>query len=46
MADVVLRRARLADAEALAQLGRQTFQETFLDGFGIPYPPFYIDTLM
>ncbi len=39
MTEVVLRRARLGEAEALARLGRQTFQETFLDGFAIPYPP-------
>jgi diamine N-acetyltransferase len=34
-----LRRAGAADAEPLAALGLQTFRETFLDGFAIPYPP-------
>jgi len=33
------RHARSADVEALAELKRTTFRETFLDGFGIPYPP-------
>ena len=34
-----IRRAELADAEALAALGRETFRETFVEGFAIPYPP-------
>lgn len=36
--DFELRPARLDDAEALASLGRRTFVETFVEGFGIPYP--------
>ena len=36
---VTLRRATPADAQCLAALGLQTFRETFLDGFAIPYPP-------
>lgn len=35
----VIRSARPEDAEALALLGRQTFVETFVEGFAIPYPP-------
>lgn len=38
MTDVVIRPAALADAPALAVLGRQTFIDTFVDGFAIPYP--------
>ena len=38
MTEPVIRPARLADAAALAVLGRQTFVDTFVDGFGIPYP--------
>lgn len=34
-----IRRAGFADAEALAALGRATFVETFVEGFGVPYPP-------
>jgi ribosomal protein S18 acetylase RimI-like enzyme len=34
----VLRRATIDDAEALAALGPQTFIETFVEGFGVPYP--------
>lgn len=33
-----LRRATVDDAEALARLGRQTFVETFVEEFAIPYP--------
>lgn len=36
---VLIRSARPHDAEAIAALGRSTFIETFIDGFGIPYPP-------
>ncbi|HVH45369.1 MAG TPA: GNAT family N-acetyltransferase [Labilithrix sp.] len=36
--DAVLRSARVEDAEELAALARTTFIETFVDGFGIPYP--------
>lgn len=35
----IIRRAEAADAEALAALKLATFRETFLEGFGIPYPP-------
>ena len=35
----VIRPARLEDAAALGALGRQTFVDTFVTGFGIPYPP-------
>lgn len=38
MTEVLIRPARLDDAEALGALGRQTFIDTFVDGFGIPYP--------
>lgn len=34
-----LRRATLEDAEAIAQAGRRTFVETFVEDFSIPYPP-------
>ena len=36
---LTLRRAGPGDAETLARLGLETFRETFLDGFAIPYPP-------
>ncbi|WEK38745.1 MAG: GNAT family N-acetyltransferase [Candidatus Brevundimonas colombiensis] len=35
----VIRPARLEDAAALGSLGRQTFVDTFVTGFRIPYPP-------
>ena len=38
MTEPVIRPARLADAAALAVLGRQTFVDTFVEGFSIPYP--------
>ena len=38
MSDVVIRAPSPADAEALGALGRQTFIDTFVTGFGIPYP--------
>lgn len=34
-----IRAATPDDAPALAALGRATFIETFVEGFGIPYPP-------
>ena len=37
--DNELRRAGKGDAAAIAALGRTTFIETFVEGFGIPYPP-------
>lgn len=38
MTDAVIRPARLDDAAALAVVGRETFIDTFVTGFGIPYP--------
>jgi len=38
MTEVLIRPATEADAHALAQLGRQTFVDTFVAGFEIPYP--------
>ena len=38
MPDITLRRAGMADCETLTGLARQTFRETFLEGFAIPYP--------
>lgn len=36
--DFTIRRATTADAEALAELGRATYCETFVEEFAIPYP--------
>jgi ribosomal protein S18 acetylase RimI-like enzyme len=38
-ATLSIREALPADAAALAELKLATFRETFLDGFGVPYPP-------
>ncbi len=38
MSEAVIRTATPADAAALARVGRQTFIDTFVEGFGIPYP--------
>ncbi|WP_252865625.1 GNAT family N-acetyltransferase [Brevundimonas diminuta] len=38
MSEPVIRPACPDDAAALAVLGRQTFIDTFVTGFGIPYP--------
>lgn len=38
MAETLIRPARPDDAEALADVGRRTFIETFVEGFAIPYP--------
>jgi len=38
MDEPLIRAARSDDAEALGELGRQTFIDTFVTGFGIPYP--------
>ena len=46
MTDAVIRPARLDDAEALGALGRQTFIDTFVTGFGIPYPQADLDTFL
>ncbi|WP_380878984.1 N-acetyltransferase [Sphingomonas sp. DBB INV C78] len=35
----MIRRAVAGDAETLSRLAIETFFETFVDGFGIPYPP-------
>jgi diamine N-acetyltransferase len=37
--DAILRPATAADVPALAALKLVCFRETFLDGFGVPYPP-------
>ena len=34
-----VRRGEPQDAAVLAALGRSTFVETFVEGFGVPYPP-------
>lgn len=36
--EAIIRPAAESDAAALAELGRQTFVDTFVAGFGIPYP--------
>ncbi len=38
MSDILIHTARMADAPALSDAGSRTFVETFMDGFGIPYP--------
>jgi len=38
MTNAVIRPARLDDDAALAEIGRETFIDTFVTGFGIPYP--------
>jgi len=38
MTTALIRPARPDDAEALGVLGRRTFIDTFVSGFGIPYP--------
>lgn len=38
MTEPLIRPARPDDAAALAVLGRKTFVDTFVTGFGIPYP--------
>lgn len=38
MTEPLIRPAVETDAEALGALGRQTFIDTFVDGFGVPYP--------
>ena len=38
MNEPVIRPARAEDAAPLAELSRRTFVDTFVDGFGIPYP--------
>lgn len=38
MSDFQIREARPEDAAAIGRLGRQTFIDTFVEGFAIPYP--------
>jgi len=38
MSEPLIRPATPADAEALSALGARTFMDTFVHGFGIPYP--------
>ncbi len=38
MPEITLRRAGAADAGTLAEIGRRTFEETFVEEFAIPYP--------
>ena len=42
----VIRPARPDDAQALSVLGRQTFIDTFVTGFGIPYPSDDLETYL
>ncbi len=46
MTDAVIRPARPDDAEPLAALGRQTFIDTFVNGFAIPYPANDLSTFL
>ncbi|MFC5372719.1 GNAT family N-acetyltransferase [Brevundimonas faecalis] len=46
MTDALIRPARLDDAAALGQLGRRTFVDTFVTGFGIPYPPADLESFL
>lgn len=39
MVQTVIRLATPQDAAPLSKLSHQTFEETFLEGFAIPYPP-------
>lgn len=39
MTDALIRSARPDDASALSDMGWRCFRATFIDGFGIPYPP-------
>lgn len=39
MSEILIRTARPEDAPRLADLGRRTFIDTFVTGFGIAYPP-------
>lgn len=39
MTEVLIRSARADDAKALSDMGWRCFLATFIDGFGIPYPP-------
>ena len=39
MTEIVIRPARADDAQALSDMGWRSFLDTFVDGFGIAYPP-------
>lgn len=36
--EIIIRHARLEDMPALSALSRATFHDTFVEGFGVPYP--------
>ena len=38
MSEITIRKAVSDDLSALSELSRRTFTETFIEGFGIPYP--------
>lgn len=49
MNQIIIRDAETRDLPALSEFSRRTFTETFIDGFGIPYPaedlaPFFQDS--
>ena len=46
MTEALIRPAEPTDAPALAALGHRTFLDTFVDGFGIPYPPADLETFL
>jgi GNAT superfamily N-acetyltransferase len=46
MSDALIRPARPDDAAALGVLGRQTFIDTFVTGFAIPYPTADLDAFL
>lgn len=46
MSEIVIRPARPDDAPALSEMGSRSFLETFVDGFGIPYPKADLDAFM
>lgn len=39
MTEIAIRPARADDTQALSDMGWRSFLETFVGGFGIPYPP-------
>lgn len=46
MTEALIRPAEPTDAPALAALGHRTFLDTFVDGFGIPYPADDLETYL
>ena len=46
MSEIAIRPAEPKDAAALADLGRRTFLETFVEGFAIPYPASDLDPFL